>query len=387
MSSSDSPRGLLSSPRALVVEDDRSWQQILSEVLTDAGLNVDVADSVPAALACLRAAPHRLAVVDLSLGGSDHRNQEGLAVLDAIRRHDPGCVPLLLTGYATVELAVSALTKHGAFTCLRKETFRRAEFRSIVRQALAEAPRPLAAPIGEPASPQPSSPASPPIPTASPAAPRPPSAASPPLIPVLVVEDDAGWRSILAELLHEMGYTVQTCRSFGEALGYLRRHDYALAVIDISLASSLAPDDNADGYRLLAHTKKAGIPAIVVSGSALPHTVERAYDEHGIVAYLEKQAFDRLAFRQAVTQAKAAAQSRSSELDVLTDREREVLALLVQGLTNKEIAEALFITDNTVKRHLKAIFAKLAVNTRAAAVAKAVGAGRQAAGSLAVSEE
>jgi DNA-binding NarL/FixJ family response regulator len=61
----------------------------------------------------------------------------------------------------------------------------------------------------------------------------------------------------------------------------------------------------------------------------------------------------------------------------LTSREREVLALLVQGLTNKEIAEALIITDNTVKRHLKAIFVKLAVNTRAAAVAKAVGAGRQ----------
>lgn len=45
------------------------------------------------------------------------------------------------------------------------------------------------------------------------------------------------------------------------------------------------------------------------------------------------------------------------------------------GLTNKDIAEALVISDNTVKRHLKAIFAKLDVNTRSAAVAKAIGAG------------
>ena len=46
-----------------------------------------------------------------------------------------------------------------------------------------------------------------------------------------------------------------------------------------------------------------------------------------------------------------------------------MLNLLAQGLTNKEIAEKLVITTNTVKRHLKAIFEKLDVHTRAAAVA------------------
>jgi RNA polymerase sigma factor (sigma-70 family) len=62
-----------------------------------------------------------------------------------------------------------------------------------------------------------------------------------------------------------------------------------------------------------------------------------------------------------------------SELSALTDREREVLDLLAQGLTNKEIAEKLVITTNTVKRHLKAIFEKLDVHTRSAATAKATG--------------
>lgn len=55
--------------RALVVEDDEARQQILSEILSGAGLAVDVADGLETATACLRMTPHRLAVVDLSLGG------------------------------------------------------------------------------------------------------------------------------------------------------------------------------------------------------------------------------------------------------------------------------------------------------------------------------
>jgi RNA polymerase sigma factor (sigma-70 family) len=60
-------------------------------------------------------------------------------------------------------------------------------------------------------------------------------------------------------------------------------------------------------------------------------------------------------------------------MKALTEREREVLDLLAQGLTNKEIAEKLIITTNTVKRHLKAIFEKLDVHTRSAATSKANG--------------
>ena len=64
----------------------------------------------------------------------------------------------------------------------------------------------------------------------------------------------------------------------------------------------------------------------------------------------------------------------SGRLAVLTVREREVLALLAEGMTNKQIASVLVITPNTVKRHLKAIFQKLCVRTRAAAAAKAISA-------------
>jgi DNA-binding NarL/FixJ family response regulator len=356
--------------RALVVEDDPSWQQLLSEILSDEGMAVDVAGSLDAAVACRRGAQHRLAVVDLSLGREDHRNQDGLRVLDVLRRHDPGCTALLLSGYATVEIAVSALTEHGAFTCLRKETFRRREFRTVVRQALTSAPG-----AATESGPLPPAAGGSFIPDLSKSTPDQPESGARPTTGqrrTLVVEDDAGWGSILAELLGEAGFSVDVCRSYGEALGHLRRTAYALAVVDLTLASTQAPDANVDGLRLLGAARKAGIPAIVVSGSALPNHVERAYDEHGIVAFLEKRAFDRAAFRRTV--AEAMRLPGASNLD-LTAREIEVLALLRRGLTNKEIAEALVISDNTVKRHVKSIFLKLDVNTRAAAVAKGVSLG------------
>jgi len=351
-----------SSARALVVEDDRSWQQILSELLADAGLAVDLADSLDTAVDALRRAPHRLAVVDLSLGGSDHRDRAGLAVLDALRQHDPGCVSLLLTGFATVELAVSALTEHGAYTCLRKENFRRSQFRELIRRALGPAgPAAPAAPGGAQVA------GARPAPDAETG-----SGATAGL--ALVVEDDPSWRDILAELLAEAGYRVQPCRSYGEALGCLRREHFQVAVVDLSLASSIAPGSNLDGYRLLATTRANGVPTLVVSGVASPHDIERAYAEQGIFACLEKQAFDRRTFLSTVAQAVAAG-AAPGELAALTDREREVLGLLARGLTNKDIAEALVITPNTVKRHLKAIFEKLGVHTRSAAAAKAISNG------------
>ncbi|MFI8997734.1 response regulator [Streptomyces sp. NPDC053542] len=55
----------------------------------------------------------------------------------------------------------------------------------------------------------------------------------------------------------------------------------------------------------------------------------------------------------------------------LTDRERDILAQLAQGLGNRDIAKALFISEATVKTHLGRIYGKLGVDTRAGAVAVA----------------
>ena len=353
--------------RALVVEDDHSWQQIISEILSDCGLEVDIATDLNDATANLKSQPHRVAVVDLSLSPNDHNNYDGLRVLDAVRRLDPNCRAILLTGFATVELAVTALTDYGAFTFLRKESFHRSQFRDIVYRILV----------------------SPPIPTAQVQASATIVSTSTakgvtgqlknPREKALVVEDDAGWRSILEELLVDAGFLVRTCASFGDALGNLRKENYSLAVIDLSLQgriNSLPGNDqngsDLEGHQLLGTAQSYNIPTIVVSGITEPEEIQRVFSEYSISAYIEKQSFDRAAFRRLIEETRQIHESQS-ELSRLTEREREVLDLLAQGLTNKEIAEKLVITANTVKRHLKAVFEKLNVHTRSAATAKATG--------------
>ncbi|WP_059171758.1 response regulator transcription factor [Bacillus sp. FJAT-27445] len=65
-------------------------------------------------------------------------------------------------------------------------------------------------------------------------------------------------------------------------------------------------------------------------------------------------------------------QSKEKKDDLLTEREKEVLLCLVQGMNNKEIAQALFISDKTVKIHVSKIFKKLDVKSRSQVVIYAV---------------
>jgi LuxR family maltose regulon positive regulatory protein len=59
-------------------------------------------------------------------------------------------------------------------------------------------------------------------------------------------------------------------------------------------------------------------------------------------------------------------------LEPLHEREREILDLLASGLSNQEIADRLFLSENTIKWYLKSLYQKLDVSSRTAAVARAV---------------
>ena len=72
------------------------------------------------------------------------------------------------------------------------------------------------------------------------------------------------------------------------------------------------------------------------------------------------------------TEALVRANNRSDEMTALTEREQEVLKLMVEGLDNNEIAERLVVSLSTVKYHISNILSKLGVENRVAAVTTAI---------------
>ena len=72
-----------------------------------------------------------------------------------------------------------------------------------------------------------------------------------------------------------------------------------------------------------------------------------------------------------MTHPELARRRNDPQLRGLTPREVEVLSLVREGLTNAEIAQRLFVSTTTVRKHLENIFGKLGVHTRTAAVVHA----------------
>ncbi len=349
--------------RALIVEDEPAWRELLAEMLTDLGATVRTAADYDAAIAALVDGPYQLALIDLALAGPDHENRDGLRVLARFRQRWPEGRAILITGYGTVELAVRALTEYGASDFIRKEAFDRERFlesvQRVTRSFVTVPPLPRTTPPLVDSTPQPR--------------PQPAGAGR-----VLVVEDNAAWQAIYAELCEDLGCSMRVAVSYGEARGWLQREAYDLVVVDLMLVSSRAPLENRDGFHLLRITREKGIPTVVVSALADPQEIDRAYEEFEIFAFFDKEGFRRDAFlhvaRQALGQREEPLHTSvppDSPLAGLTERQLEVLRLLAQGKTNKEIAEELVVTTNTVKKHILAIYQKLGVNSRAAAAAEA----------------
>jgi DNA-binding NarL/FixJ family response regulator len=117
---------------------------------------------------------------------------------------------------------------------------------------------------------------------------------------------------------------------------------------------------------------QAGASGFLLKDAKADHLVDAIRTVHGGEALLAPSVTRRLI---AHFLAAAPAPPDGRHLDVLTDREREILTLIAKGLSNQEIGTVLFISEGTVKTHVGRIFAKLGVRDRAQAVISAYESG------------
>jgi DNA-binding NarL/FixJ family response regulator len=97
----------------------------------------------------------------------------------------------------------------------------------------------------------------------------------------------------------------------------------------------------------------------------LAEALEHSGDEHG--AALERDTAAATLTRLGATWALSPPSRRVALPDGITPREAEVLALVAQGLTNREVADVLVLSERTVARHLANLYTKIGVTTRTAA--------------------
>ena len=192
---------------------------------------------------------------------------------------------------------------------------------------------------------------------------------------VAVADDAALLREGLTRLLEEAGFEVVGTASDGdELLGLVQRTQPDVAVIDIRMP----PTHTDEGLRA-AHEIRRRWPQIgllVLSQHVNPrYALELLSAGTDGVGYLLKERVSDLPELAAsvakvgrggsvldpavVDQLVGRRRHGDNPLDRLTEREREVLALMAQGRSNRAIAERLFVTEHTVEKHIKSIFGTL----------------------------
>jgi DNA-binding NarL/FixJ family response regulator len=195
---------------------------------------------------------------------------------------------------------------------------------------------------------------------------------------VIVAEDVMLTRQGLVRLLQEAEVEVVAEAGDGEALlRQVRAHRPDAAIIDIKM-----PPTHTDEGLVAAQAIRAEHPEVAVlilSSYIEPRYAMQLLEEHPerIGYLLKERVFDvavvvdalrRLSEGESVVDPTIVSRllgrrRQASPLDELTAREREVLALLAEGLSNRAIAERLVVTERTVEAHVKQIFMKLDLET------------------------
>lgn len=190
---------------------------------------------------------------------------------------------------------------------------------------------------------------------------------------VVLAEDLVLLRDGLVRLLESHGCeVVAAVGTEPELVQALRRPDFDLAIVDVRLP----PRHSDEGLRAAigARVERPGLPVVVLSQYVEPlYARELMSDSRGYIGYLLKDRVMRFTdFLDSVRRVLAGGTVMDPEVVAallaahqpravgrLTAREREVLALMAEGLSNASISARLHLSEGAVAKHINNIFAKL----------------------------
>lgn len=202
---------------------------------------------------------------------------------------------------------------------------------------------------------------------------------------LLIVDDHPLFLDGLQQFLETNGHQILCCaRSVQDALYQLQTEAPDVLILDLSMKDG-------GGLKILSAIREQGnaVPVIFLTVSIKPEeTIEALrFGVNGIVlkesdpeellnciasVLAGENRIDPMIMEKALLHS-VVAKNRIASQDVLTEREKEIAALIRAGLRNKVIAEKCGLTEGTVKVHLHSIFQKLGVKSRAELIVSTMG--------------
>jgi DNA-binding NarL/FixJ family response regulator len=181
---------------------------------------------------------------------------------------------------------------------------------------------------------------------------------------ILIVEDEVIIAEALQEMLFQLGYAnIQRCKTQEHAESVIHEGEIGLAILDINLAG------NHEGIILGHLCKKKNIPFFFLSSYSDRKTLFEATQakpgNYVIKPFSPEEILVAIELTLMHSQKKDKTKlQKATEVYGLSDREAEILDHIVARLSNQEIGEKLFLSLNTVKYHLRHIYAKMGASTK-----------------------
>jgi FixJ family two-component response regulator len=183
---------------------------------------------------------------------------------------------------------------------------------------------------------------------------------------VFVIDDDPSFLTAIKRLLRARGYTFESFPSASEFLASGPKECHGCILVDLQMPGLTG----LEFQQALSKTSNA-LPLVFLTGHGdIPSSVRAV--KHGAEDFLTKPvrkealfaAIDRALARNATERnERASQQAARARFETLTPREREVLAHVLQGKLNKQIATDLGTSERTIKAHRANIIAKLKVQS------------------------